>query len=464
MFELGAATAGIWFALVAGAGGSILAVGVLSFPERVLGGRSEELLLWSGASFGVVVWSVHLLTGSLGTGHASGDPIWLGLVLVWTAMSAAAVFTRVRAARSDSGLIGSGLLLGAVVSLSHVAVDFGPDIDFADVDLLGIAVSSAVGLAASGAAVILLRMPLGRGRLVGAACLLTLAVSAASLHDPSAYPGLVSLVEQSNAVQPVHTLSVGTLAVLALIAGAVLFAVARRGVSGWGGGPESAGFDVARAEARDHLETLRACLDMMSVDQLSLLQRSRLDVARASAADLASALDPLSGGFGFVHRIEAPQTSVSSRVSSVDGHAAAAASRRVLLVDDVALNRTVLGAMLKRLGVSVDVATDGRAALEAMRRQAFDLVLMDTDMPGMNGLDATEVARADPELRHQAIVGLSADVVTERGEATDAGMDDVVPKQMTLDRLAALIDRWTGEPGHARRAPSLTSDLGYAGV
>lgn len=439
--------------------GACVAVAVLRAADR--GAPGPIVAFWGGVGLGGTVCATHWLTGAAATGHASQDPIWIALVFAWTVMSTATVFARLQAARSDERLVGCGLLLGAVISISHVAIDIGPAADLHALDVLPIAVSSAVTLAASAGAVVMCRMPLGFVRYAGAAGLLTLAVIAGSLHDPAADVWIWGLSDDAlhRGAGPSLVLVFASMA--AAVVGTVYavrdFSSERSGLANPAEELRSNGAVGVRGDVRDSLETLRACLELMSADTLSLVQRSRLDTARACAADLARVLTESGLPGSGADRI-APTTDENCPADATPNP-----RRRVLLVDDVALNRTVLGAMLKRLGVSVDVAADGQAALAAMRQEAFDLVLMDTDMPGMSGLDATEAARADPVLRHQAIVGLSADVRHEREDGADAGMDEVVPKQMTLEKLADLVERWTGEAAPRSRGDHAgNSEISFA--
>ena len=117
----------------------------------------------------------------------------------------------------------------------------------------------------------------------------------------------------------------------------------------------------------------------------------------------------------------------------------------VLVVDDNAVNRMVAVAMLKSLGCGSDVACDGREAIDAVRRRRYDLVLMDCEMPDMDGYSATRLIRdleragALPGARLR-IVALTAHAFEGTREAClAAGMDGYVAKPVTRDRLAAVV-------------------------
>ncbi|MCE1238044.1 MAG: ATP-binding protein [Hyphomicrobiales bacterium] len=116
---------------------------------------------------------------------------------------------------------------------------------------------------------------------------------------------------------------------------------------------------------------------------------------------------------------------------------------RVLVADDAEVNREVAGAALGRLGIAPIFVVDGREAVEAVAREAFDLVLMDGSMPVLDGFDATREIRAR-EIREGRprlpIVALTAHVVGSAADAwKTAGMDGVLHKPFTLAALEATI-------------------------
>ncbi|MCB9412074.1 MAG: response regulator [Actinobacteria bacterium] len=124
----------------------------------------------------------------------------------------------------------------------------------------------------------------------------------------------------------------------------------------------------------------------------------------------------------------------------------ALAGGKVLLVEDNAVNQRVAVAMLETLGLEVSVAPHGESALELFCRDRPDIVLMDLQMPVMDGFAATERIRAD-EAAHDAvrvpIVALTANVLGDvRETCLAAGMDDVVMKPFRKGELAATLSRW----------------------
>lgn len=127
--------------------------------------------------------------------------------------------------------------------------------------------------------------------------------------------------------------------------------------------------------------------------------------------------------------------------------------RRVLLAEDNAFNREVAVAMLEDLGLVVDVAEDGRAAVQQVSDHAYDIVLMDVQMPGMDGLQATRAIRAAPGYGTLPIVAMTANAVSEdRQRCLEAGMTDYLSKPIDPAGLAAIMRRYVG--GKRRPGPN----------
>jgi CheY-like chemotaxis protein len=121
---------------------------------------------------------------------------------------------------------------------------------------------------------------------------------------------------------------------------------------------------------------------------------------------------------------------------------------RILLAEDNPVNQRVALHILRKRGFEVHVAHDGRQALEAWRREPFDLVLMDVQMPEMDGFAAVDAIRAEERGsgRHTPIVALTAEAfVEDRERCLAAGMDAYVSKPFTAARLWEVIDRLLAE-------------------
>ncbi len=136
---------------------------------------------------------------------------------------------------------------------------------------------------------------------------------------------------------------------------------------------------------------------------------------------------------------------------------------RILLAEDNSINQRVGLLLLERMGYLADVAGNGIEVLEALRRQPYDLILMDIQMPGMDGLEATRRIRAEfPVERQPRIVALTANVLREQREAClAAGMDDFVQKPILFADLRAALSRCGAlEPAAAERTPAPPPGVG----
>lgn len=128
---------------------------------------------------------------------------------------------------------------------------------------------------------------------------------------------------------------------------------------------------------------------------------------------------------------------------AADGHEAQDTPLRLLVVDDYPINRKVIGMMLRPLGCDVAEASDGQAALEALRASDFDMVLIDFNMPVMGGLETTRRIRAEAAWKRLPIICLTAGVTDrERDDGLEAGMDAFVEKPVELAVLVSTIGRF----------------------
>jgi CheY-like chemotaxis protein len=117
---------------------------------------------------------------------------------------------------------------------------------------------------------------------------------------------------------------------------------------------------------------------------------------------------------------------------------------RILLVEDNLVNCQVEMRMIDRIGYKADHANNGRLALERTAEADFDLILMDCQMPEVDGYAATrEIRRREGTARHTAIIGVTAHALPgDREECLRAGMDDYIAKPVMPEDLATMIDKW----------------------
>jgi CheY-like chemotaxis protein len=158
----------------------------------------------------------------------------------------------------------------------------------------------------------------------------------------------------------------------------------------------------------------------------------RLGISNASVPDL-------------IDRVKdaAAELLASSRSAAV---MSALKNARILLVEDNTFNQQIALEMLEEVGSSVCLAANGMEALELLRQTAFDCVLMDVQMPLMDGLEATRRIRADPRLADMRVLAMTATATSEdRVRCIEAGMDDFISKPIQPALMYQTIANWLPE-------------------
>ncbi|MDB5933509.1 MAG: hybrid sensor and regulator [Massilia sp.] len=134
----------------------------------------------------------------------------------------------------------------------------------------------------------------------------------------------------------------------------------------------------------------------------------------------------------------------------------------ILLVEDNVFSQQVAQELLEEADATVVVAGNGKEAIDQMLRRRFDCVLMDLQMPVMDGFEATRMIRSDPRLRDAVVIALTANAgVDDQARALAAGMDEFVTKPTSPNQLFEVIARWLGARAPAAPQPAA---LGPAGM
>ena len=114
------------------------------------------------------------------------------------------------------------------------------------------------------------------------------------------------------------------------------------------------------------------------------------------------------------------------------------------------INQKVAEAMLKKLGYEVRIAANGQEAADAVTAGSFDVILMDCQMPVLDGYAATRAIRARESADHiprMPIIAITANAMPgDREKCIEAGMDDYLSKPLGMDDLASTLERWVGVP------------------
>ena len=120
--------------------------------------------------------------------------------------------------------------------------------------------------------------------------------------------------------------------------------------------------------------------------------------------------------------------------------------KRVLLAEDNLVNQRVALAFVRKLGYQVSVANDGNEALQKFETEGADLILMDINMPDLDGFEATRrIRRLEEErgLKRTPIIAVTAHALSESvARCLDAGMDDHIAKPIFFDDLKTMMARW----------------------
>lgn len=116
---------------------------------------------------------------------------------------------------------------------------------------------------------------------------------------------------------------------------------------------------------------------------------------------------------------------------------------RILVAEDNRTNQMVISAMLKKLGYQFTICNNGKEAFDTLETETFNLVLMDCQMPVMDGFATTEAIRQQAQWKNLPIIALTAGVTAkEQKQCFDAGMSDFLSKPVVIDTLKTMLDKW----------------------
>jgi CheY-like chemotaxis protein/HPt (histidine-containing phosphotransfer) domain-containing protein len=155
--------------------------------------------------------------------------------------------------------------------------------------------------------------------------------------------------------------------------------------------------------------------------------------------------------------LDEPETELSAKMLK-NGIRTPSRSLKILVAEDTLFNQKFIQRLLDRWNHQFTIVRDGRQALDALNNESYDIVLMDVQMPNLNGLEATKAIRIEEQQSkaHIPIIAMTAHAIKgDRERCLDAGMDEYVSKPIDSDKLFNAIERLTGDQGK----PGTTEDL-----
>lgn len=190
-------------------------------------------------------------------------------------------------------------------------------------------------------------------------------------------------------------------------------------------------------ELREQLEVIQACGEELLRAGDTLLEMSRTSQERAKQVEEEAESGQL-GRDAVGADVEYPRLG-----APLDSSLAQHLPLRILVVEDDAVCRTVVVALLQHLGYQPDAAPDGESAIEQATARPYDLILLDLHMPGMDGLEVTqELLRQLPPGQRPRIVAMTGSVLDEeQRRCLEGGMDEHLSKPITPERLVAVLTR-----------------------
>lgn len=152
----------------------------------------------------------------------------------------------------------------------------------------------------------------------------------------------------------------------------------------------------------------------------------------------------------------AATTQKKASISPIETPQLLASTTKILVAEDNAVNQRLILHLLKRLGYHANLASNGAEAIRALELAPYDLILMDCQMPELDGYETTRAIRRDPRFAHLHIIAMTANAMQgDREKCLVAGMDDYLTKPMRIDELRAALNRYLAQAdGEAKEANS----------
>jgi PAS domain S-box-containing protein len=205
---------------------------------------------------------------------------------------------------------------------------------------------------------------------------------------------------------------------------------------------------VVDADASDSVEVVAALAAAPEIGAAHVIVVGDDDRQMPKPLRQSDLFDRISNALGAAVRIESVP-----HESSTSNHGELRSSASILVAEDNAAIQELLGHQLQALGIAAKMVSDGAEAVAALRQGRFDAVLMDCQMPHLDGFEATRLIREEERQtgRHTPIIAMTANAFKEDREAClAAGMDDYVSKPLRMETLRAKLLRWLSVPAESK--------------
>ncbi len=223
--------------------------------------------------------------------------------------------------------------------------------------------------------------------------------------------------------------------------------------------PETDGFSLAKRISSQQLSDAGIVM-LMTFPHLK--RKAELDALGVTASIVkpfgASELEAvILGSLG----LDEPETESSAKMQ-INAIPTPSRSLRILVAEDTPFNQKFIQRLLDRWNHKFTIVRDGRQALDALKNESYDIVLMDVQMPKLNGLEATKAIRIEEQQskKHIPIIAMTAHAIKgDRERCLDAGMDEYISKPINSEKLFNAIERLTGDPDKQGHREDLTPEL-----
>ncbi|MBF0422810.1 MAG: response regulator [Magnetococcales bacterium] len=222
--------------------------------------------------------------------------------------------------------------------------------------------------------------------------------------------------------------------------------------------PGMDGLEAARRIQENHVSGVRPRVILVTAysreEVIREEKRAFIDSFLAKPVNPSQLLTAIMNVFSSGEKREHRRARKGSRSRDVDAIRGILGAK-VLLAEDNEINQQVATELLEGYGLMVTVVNDGRRVVEAVREGDFDIVLMDIQMPGMDGFQATREIRQDPVFKELPILAMTAHAMTgDREKSLEAGMDDHITKPIDPEKLFQALVKWI--PVRERAVPEKT--------